>query len=189
MLMMTWKRGRRILSERIQAEARPLEDFIRDTLSRPVTRVSGTAVFMNGTASRTPPAMLHNLEHNKVLHDRVVFVTAKTRQVPHVDEKDRLEVENLGEGLYRVKVYYGFMDQPNIPAALGASAGRGLPPLDPSDTTYFLGRETIISSARDGMASWRERLFALMSRNATTATAYMGIPPDRVVELGEQLEI
>ncbi len=121
---------------------------------------------MNGTASRTPPAMLHNLEHNKVLHDRVVFVTAKTRQVPHVDEEDRLEVENLGEGLYRVKMYYGFMDQPNIPAALWASAGRGLPPLDPSDTTYFLGRETIISSARDGMASWRERLFALMSRNA-----------------------
>jgi KUP system potassium uptake protein len=189
MVLMTWKRGRRILSERIQAEARPLEEFIRDTLSRPVTRVSGTAVFMNGTASRTPPAMLHNLEHNKVLHDRVVFVTAKTRQVPHVDEKDRLEVDNLGEGLYRVKVYYGFMDQPNIPAALGASTGGRLPPLDPSDTTYFLGRETLISSDRDGMASWRERLFALMSRNATTATAYMGIPPDRVVELGEQLEI
>jgi KUP system potassium uptake protein len=188
-VLITWKRGRRILSERIQAEARPLEDFIRDTLSKPITRVAGTAVFMNGTASRTPPALLHNLEHNKVLHERVVFVTAKTRQVPYVSEDDRLEIEDLGKGLYRVKVYYGFMDQPNIPAALIASAAKGLPPLDPADTTYFLGRETIISTARRGMASWREKLFALMSRNATTATAYMGIPPDRVVELGEQLEI
>jgi KUP system potassium uptake protein len=188
-VLITWKRGRRILSERIQAEARPLEAFIDETLSAPVTRVAGTAVFMNGTASRTPPAMLHNLEHNKVLHERVVFVTAKTRQVPHVAPDERLEIEDLGKGLYRVKVYYGFMDQPNIPAALAAAAGDGLPRLDPSDTTYFLGRETIISSSRRGMASWRERLFALMSRNATTATAYMGIPPDRVVELGEQLEI
>jgi KUP system potassium uptake protein len=188
-VLITWKRGRRILSERIQMEARPLEDFIAETLSAPVTRVAGTAVFMNGTASRTPPAMLHNLEHNKVLHERVVFVTAKTRQVPHVDADERFEIENLGQGLYRVKVYYGFMDQPNIPAALSAAAGIGLPRMDPSDTTYFLGRETIISSSRRGMASWRERLFALMARNATTATAYMGIPPDRVVELGEQLEI
>ncbi len=185
----TWKRGRRILSDRIQAEARPLEDFIGDTLSRPVTRVAGTAVFMNGTASRTPPAMLHNLEHNKVLHERVVFVTVKTRQVPHVAPNDRLEVESFGNGLYRVKVYYGFMDQPNIPEALAASDQRELPPIEASDTTYFLGRETIISSSRRGMASWRERLFALMARNATTATAYMGIPPDRVVELGEQLEL
>jgi KUP system potassium uptake protein len=188
-VLTTWKRGRRIVSERIQAEARPLEDFIRDTLSRPITRVPGTAIFMNGTASRTPNAMLHNLEHNKVLHERVVFVTAKTRQVPHVAADDRLEIEDLGSGLYRVKVYYGFMDQPDIPAALRASATQGLPRLDPADTTYFLGRETIISSARREMASWRERLFALMSRNATTATAYMGIPPNRVVEMGEQLEI
>jgi KUP system potassium uptake protein len=188
-VLVTWKGGRRILSERIQAEARPLDDFIRDTMTRPVTRVGGTAVFMNGTASRTPPAMLHNLEHNKVLHERVLFVTVKTRQVPHVAADDQLEVESFGNGLYRVKVYYGFMDRPNIPEALGASAQRGLPPIDPADTTYFLGRETIISSSRRGMASWRERLFALMSRNATTATAYMGIPPDRVVELGEQVEV
>jgi KUP system potassium uptake protein len=133
--------------------------------------------------------MLHNLEHNKVLHERVLFVTVKTRQVPHVAADDRLEIESFGNGLYRVKVYYGFMDQPNIPEALAVSAQRGLPPIDPADTTYFLGRETIISSSRRGMASWRERLFALMARNATTATAYMGIPPDRVVELGEQVEV
>jgi KUP system potassium uptake protein len=144
---------------------------------------------MNGTASKTPPAMLHNLEHNKVMHEQVVFVTVKTQQIPHVAPSHRLEVEDFGGGMYRVRVHYGFMDEPNIPQALADAHIHGLPPLEPSQTTFFLGRETIIASARPGMALWRERLFALMSRNATTATAYFGIPPDRVVELGEQIEI
>ena len=188
-LSLTWKRGRRILSQRIQAEATPLDDFIRDALQKPIRRVPGTAVFMNGTASRTPTAMLHNLQHNKVLHERVLFVTVKTQQVPHVPHDQRLEVEHFGSGMSRVKIYYGFMDEPDIPHALVDLPEHGLTPLQPSDTTYFLGRESIIASARPGMARWRERLFALMSRNATTATAYFGIPPDRVVELGTQIEI
>jgi len=187
-VMTTWKGGRRVLAERIQAEARPLEDFLREVQGR-VTRVSGTAIFMNGTASRTPPALRHNIEHNKVLHERVIFVTVKTQQVPHVPEDKRLEVEHFGSGLYRVKVYYGFMEDPNIPEALEKSAEHGIALVDPKDTTYFLGRETIIATHRPGMAVWREKLFALISRNATTATAYFGIPPDRVVELGEQIEI
>jgi KUP system potassium uptake protein len=188
--MTTWKGGRRVLAERIRVEARPLEEFLRDIEQQSITRVKGTAVFMNGTASRTPAALRHNLEHNKVLHDRVVFVTVKTQQVPHVRADDRVEVENFGSGMYRVKVYYGFMEDPNIPEALEAAAAHGLGPLNPGATTYFLGRETIIATAhRRGMAVWREKLFALMSRNATTATAYFGIPPDRVVELGEQVEI
>jgi KUP system potassium uptake protein len=187
-IMLTWKRGRRVLADRIQQEAKPLDDFIKQIAQQPVTRVPGTAVFMNGSASRTPPAMLHNLEHNKVLHDRVVFVTVKTQQIPHVPASERVTVEAFGHGLYRVKVYYGFMDEPNIPDALATAVTAKLPPLD-ADTTYFLGRETIIASSRPGMALWRERLFALMARNATTATAYFGIPPDRVVELGEQIEI
>ncbi len=144
---------------------------------------------MNGTASKTPPALRHNLAHNKVLHERVVFVTVKTQQVPTVAEDERLEIEDLGNGLYRVKVNYGFMEEPNIPKALAAAEKSGLTLLDPIDTTYFLGRETILTTPRPGMAPWRERLFALMSRNATTATAYFGIPPDKVVELGEQIEI
>jgi KUP system potassium uptake protein len=188
-VMTTWKRGRRVLAERIQAEARPLHEFLREILKQRVTRVPGTAIFMNGTASRTPPALRHNLAHNHVLHQHVVFVTVKTRQVPHVPAARRADVEDFGNGLYRVKVYYGFMDDPNIPQALETAAARGLPPVEPDQATYFLGRETIIATRRPGMARWREKLFALISRNATTATAYFGIPPDRVVELGEQIEM
>ena len=188
-LLLTWKRGRAILARRIQEEAPALDAFVAGLASQPVTRVPGTAIFMSGTASKTPPALLHNLEHNKVLHEQVVFVTVKTEPVPNVDEDARLEVEAFGGGLYRAKLHYGFMEEPNIPVALAAASGAALPRMDPQDTTYFLGRETIISSSRPGMAEWREKLFALMSRNATTATAYFGIPPDRVVELGEQIEM
>ena len=186
-VMLTWKRGRRILAERIQREAKPLDEFIAEARQRAITRVPGTAIFMSGTAGKTPPALLHNLEHNKVLHERIIFVTVKTEQVPFVGDGERTAVEDLGGGMYRVKVHYGFMEEPDIPAAL-ASGPRGLPPME-ADTTYFLGRETIIATSRPGLAPWRERLFAVLSRNATTATAYFGIPPDRVVEMGEQIEI
>lgn len=188
-VLLTWKRGRRILAERIQAEAKPLDEFLKEVQSRPITRVPGTAIFMSGSASRTPPALLHNLEHNKVLHEQIIFVTVKTEQIPHVKEDQRLQVEHFGDGIYRARVFYGFMEEPNIPRVLEENEGQGLPRIDRRDTTYFLGRETIISTSRPGMAQWREKLFALMSRNATTATAYFGIPPDRVVELGEQIEI
>ena len=186
-VMLTWKRGRRILAERIQRDAKPLDEFIAEARHRPIMRVPGTAIFMSGTAGKTPPALLHNLEHNKVLHERVIFVTVKTEQVPFVADDGRVAVEDFGGGMYRVKVHYGFMEEPDIPAAL-ASGPRGLPPME-ADTTYFLGRETIIATSRPGMAPWRERLFAVLARNATTATAYFGIPPDRVVEMGEQIEI
>jgi KUP system potassium uptake protein len=186
-IMTTWKRGRRILAERIQETATPLDVFLKRIPSLEVARVPGTAVFMNGSASRTPPALLHNLEHNKVLHDRVVFVTVKTNQVPHVEESERVEVESFGHGLFRIKVHYGFMEDPNIPAALAAAKPHI--DVDPATATYFLGRETIIATKHPGMALWREKLFALIAHNATTATAYFGIPPDRVVELGEQIEI
>lgn len=188
-ILLTWKRGRRILAERIQAEAKPLGEFLMEMQSQRLARVPGTAIFMSGAASRTPLALLHNVEHNKVLHEQIIFVTVKTEQIPHVEEGERLQVEQFGEGMYRAKVHYGFMEEPNIPQVLEQGAGKQLPRIDPADTTYFLGRETIISTSRPGMARWREKLFAVMSRNATTATAYFGIPPDRVVELGEQIEI
>ena len=187
-LLITWKRGRRILAERIQREAKPLETFLKEVQAQKIMRVPGTAIFMSGTASKTPPALMHNLEHNKVLHEQVVFVTVKTEQIPHVADDKRLAVEHLGDGIFRAKVHYGFMEDPNIPDVL-AAAGDLLPRFDPDDTTYFLGRETIISTRRRGMAVWREKVFAIMSRNATTATAFFGIPPDRVVELGEQIEL
>jgi KUP system potassium uptake protein len=188
-LMTTWKAGRRVLAERIQAESKPLEDFLAGLQQQAVTRVPGTAIFMNGSASRTPLALRHNLEHNKVLHERVLFVTVKTQPVPHVAHDQRLQIEHFGQGLYRVRVFYGYMEEPNIPQALQLASEAGLGPLDPREVTYFLGRETIIAARRQGLASWREKLFALMSRNATTATAYFGIPSGRVVELGEQIEI
>ena len=187
-VMTTWKKGRRILNERIQTEAKPLEEFLQEMERRPPTRVPGTAIFMNGNASRTPPALLHNLEHNKVLHQRVLFLTVKTKQIPFVAPEERVEIELLGNGFHRLKVYYGFMEDPDIPKVLENLHMPGFAYV-PQDTTYFLGRETIIASKRPGMALWREKIFSIISHNATSATAYFCLPPDRVVEMGEQIEI
>lgn len=187
-VMTTWKKGRRILNERIQTEARPLEEFLQEMVRRPPMRVPGTAIFMNGNASRTPPALLHNLEHNKVLHERVLFLTVKTKQIPFVAAEERVEIESLGNGFHRLKVYYGFMEDPDIPEVLENLRMPGFAYVS-QDTTYFLGRETIIASKRPGMAPWREKIFSIISHNATSATAYFCLPPDRVVEMGEQIEI
>jgi len=188
-VMTTWKKGRKILNERLRTLSRPLDDFLAGIEARRPLRVPGTAVFMNGVATRTPPALVRNLEHNKVLHERVVFVTVKTRQVPFVPPEQRLEVEALGGGFYRLRIYFGFMEEPNVPKVLASIADPEIA-IDPQATTFFLGRQTIIATRRlAGMALWRERLFSRISLNATTATAYFCIPPDRVVELGEQIEI
>ncbi|HEX8564899.1 MAG TPA: potassium transporter Kup [Pyrinomonadaceae bacterium] len=188
-MMMTWKKGRNILAARIQEQSQPLDDFLQEIIRKPPTRVPGTAVFMNGNASRTPPALLHNLEHNKVLHERVLFITVKTRQVPSVASEDRVQFEALANNFYRLRVYYGYMEDPDIPNVLKNLNQPGLT-LNLQEITYFLGRETIIATEKpSGMAIWREKLFSLLSRNATTATAYFCLPPDRVVELGEQIEI
>jgi len=188
-IMVTWKKGRSIVQRRVQDETQPLEEFLHDIEKQQLTRVPGLAVFMNGNASRTPPAMVHNLEHNKVLHERILFVTVKTRPIPYVPEDERARLEGLGNGFWRVKLYYGYMEDPNVPHELETLSRPGLI-LRRADISYFLGRETIISTRKaSGMARWRERLFALLSKNATTATAYFGIPPERVVELGEQVEM
>ncbi len=188
-IMVTWKKGRSILQRRVMEETLPLEDFLADLERNNPTRVPGLAVFMNGNASRTPPAMLHNLEHNKVLHEQILFVTVKTRPIPFVREDERERLERLGNGFWRVKIYYGYMEEPNIPRELERLSRPGLI-LRRDDITYFLGRETIIPTKKyPGMARWRERLFGLLTKNARSATAYFGIPPNRVVELGEQVEI
>jgi KUP system potassium uptake protein len=188
LLMTTWKKGRRILAERLLARAHPVEEFLRNVALKPPVRVPGTAVFMNGTAAGTPPALIHNLEHNKVLHERVVLLTVKTRQVPHVAPEERVRVQALGHEFYRVIINYGFMEDPDVPDVL-AGVGPPDPVFDPAETTYFLGRETVIASKHPGMMLWREKLFALMSRNASSATAYFCLPPNRVVEMGSQVEI
>lgn len=187
-LMTTWMTGRTILAERMKTGTLPVELFLKEIGTNPPIRVPGTAVFMYGNPTGTPPALLHNLKHNKVLHERVVFLSVVTEDVSHLNGEERVGVEALGHGLHRVTLRYGFMEEPNVPAALEHIVVDGAE-LSPAKTTFFLGRETLIPSKRRGMAIWREKLFALMSRNARTATSFFGLPPNRVVELGTQIEL
>jgi KUP system potassium uptake protein len=187
-VMTTWKTGRRLVAERLAARAIPLEDFTAMVAALRPIRVPGTAVFMTAQTTGTPPALAHNLRYNKVLHNHVVVLTVTTAPRPHVPAEDRVQVEPLGHELFNVRVQYGFMEDPDVPAALLQAGRQGLR-LDPHDLTYFLGRETIIVTRRRGMAIWREKLFVLMSRNAVRATAFFRLPPERVVELGVQVEM
>jgi KUP system potassium uptake protein len=187
-VMTTWKTGRRLVAERLTARAIPLERFIASIAATRPVRVPGTAVFMTAQPTGTPPALAHNLQYNKVLHEHVVVLTVSTAQKPHVPEDERVTVEPLGHDLFNVKVQYGFMEDPDVPAALLQARRQGLL-LDVDDLTYFLGRETIIVTRERGMAIWREKLFVLMARNAVRATAFFRLPPERVVELGVQVEM
>ncbi|HEX8275842.1 MAG TPA: potassium transporter Kup [Longimicrobiaceae bacterium] len=187
-LMTTWKKGRQILAGRLHSTTLPFDFFMKDVEMNPPTRVPGTSVFMYGNTDGTPPALLHNLIHNKVLHERVVLLTVETAEIPLVTPAERSEVIPLGTGFYRVVVRYGFTEDPDIPSVLYSLGDQGLV-LKPMETSYFLGRETLIPSRNPGMAIWREHLFWIMSRNARTATSYFGLPPNRVVELGAQIEL
>ena len=187
-LMTTWKTGRQIVATRLSARAIPMEDFLARVATAQPARVPGTAVFMTAQPRGTPPALAHNLRYNKVLHDHVVTLTVATQPVPHVPQDKQVTVRELGQGVFDVGVRYGFMEDPNVPEALARARERGLP-LDEGDVTYFLGRETLIVSKTKGMATWRERLFVLMARNAVRATTFFRLPPERVVELGVQVEI
>jgi KUP system potassium uptake protein len=186
-MMTTWKTGRRILYERLTARATPLDQFMDRVTANPPARVPGTSVFMTAQPNGTPPALVHNLRHNKVLHRNVVILTVSTTQTPYVAAEEQVELRDLGHGVSHVVVRYGFMQDPDVPEALAMARAIGLRIDD--DITFFLGRETIIVSDHPGMAQWRERLFVLMSRNAVRATAFFQLPPERVVELGVQVEI
>jgi len=191
-LLSTWKRGRELLADRLRVSSLPLETFVHNLAERrvPVPRVPGTAIFMSGDPTITPGALLHNLKHNKVLHERVVVLTVVTEEVPYVPDEDRLEIEHLGENVYRILVHYGFVQDPDVPRALQLASRYGLE-FRPMQTTYFLGRETLIPRGvrRPRMALWREKLFAFMAKNAESAMAFFRIPPNRVVELGAQIEL
>ncbi|MFL5538652.1 MAG: potassium transporter Kup [Longimicrobiaceae bacterium] len=186
--MTTWKSGRRILAQRLAETTLPVDLFLEDVGRSPPHRVPGTAVFMFGNPTGVPPALLHNLKHNQVLHETVVLLRVDTAEVPAVDPADRTIVEALGHGFFRMVMRYGFMEDPDVPGALAEVKHPGLS-LPPMRTTYFLGRETLIASKKPGMAIWREQLFAVMARNARTATSFFGLPPNRVVELGAQIEL
>jgi KUP system potassium uptake protein len=187
-LMSTWKTGRTLLWRRVRDASMPAETFINDVASKPRERVPGTAVYMAGNSDGTPIALLHNLKHNKVLHKRIVFLTVITEEDPRVAPSERIEVEKLTAGFWRVKLHYGFMEEPDVMAALDECADRGLE-FRAQETTFFVSRETIIPAHKSGMATWREKLFAVMARNASSATTFFRLPPNRVVELGMQVEI
>jgi KUP system potassium uptake protein len=187
-LMTTWKTGRQIVAARLTERALPLKDFLKQIADQPPARVPGTAVFMTAQPTGTPPALAYNVRYNRVLHEHVVLLTVRTSDTPFVPDDDRVEFDRLTDRIVYVTLRYGFMEDPDIPAALRLIHARGVS-LDPDDVTFFLGRETLIVSARKGMARWRERLFVIMARNAVRATGYFHLPPERVVELGVQVEM
>jgi KUP system potassium uptake protein len=187
-ILSTWKRGRALLAARMRERLYPFDRFLRDIEAYPPQRVSGTAIFMTSNLQGTPPTLLHNLQHNKVLHERVILLTVVTSDIPHVSAKDRSEVEPLGHGFYRLTLRYGFMEEPDVPSALSEASRRGFM-IDLNETTFFLGLETLLATGRPGLPLWRERLFVLIARNAVRANAFFKIPPERVVELGMQVEL
>jgi len=186
-LLTTWATGRRLVRERLAEDAMPIDLFIR-TVAAKVERISGTAVFLASTPDGIPPALLHNLKHNHILHERVVIVTVTTEGVPHVAAEKRREIEELGCGMYRMVLHTGFMDEVDVPAELALETRAGAP-FVPMATSYFLARQTLVPARRPGMAIWREHLFAWMVRNAESAMEFFRLPTNRVIELGSQLEI
>ncbi len=188
-MLRTWRHGKQLLRESIQADGLRLDTFLSGLMLAPPVRVPGTAIFMTSDPGVVPHAFMHNLKHNKVLHERNLFLTVETLAVPHAPRDRRLELKESGDGFYRVTVRFGFMETPDVPLALMRACDREGLDLDPMDTTYFVGRETVVASRRAGMPIWRDRLFAVMHRNAAPANAYFRIPGNRLVELGAQVEI
>jgi KUP system potassium uptake protein len=186
-LLTTWATGRRLMRERLHEDAMPIDLFLKSAGEK-VKRVAGSSVFLASTTEGIPPALLHNLKHNHILHERVVILTVSTEGVPHVPPESQRSVEDLGHGFFRFVLHYGFMDEVDIPAEL-AKEERAGGPFRPMDTSYFLSRQTLIASNRPGMAIWREMLFAWMVRNATSAMEFFKLPTNRVIELGSQVEI
>jgi KUP system potassium uptake protein len=186
-LLTTWAKGRQLMITRMNEASLPMEIFIKSAVPS-AARVPGTAVFMTSSASGVPHALLHNLKHNKVLHERVILLTVRIEDVPYVSEEKRLETKDYGAGFYRVILRYGFMEEVNVPAALAQLKDIG-PQCKMMDTSFFLARQTLLASSRPGMAIWREKLFAWMLRNAESAMEFFKLPTNRVVELGSQVEI
>ena len=187
-LMMIWKRGRQILARRLLEESLPLPMFLRRRKESTIPKVPGTAIFLTSDPDSVPTALLHNLKHNKILHERVVFLTVLTEPVPRVPGNDRVHVEGLAEGFYRIVLRYGFSQDADIPKALRLCRTLGLE-FDLMETSFFIGRETLIPSVRADMPLWQEKIFVSMSRNALSATDFFRIPSNRVVELGTQVQL
>lgn len=186
-LLTTWARGRKLMQDRMKEAAMPIPVFITSAANS-AARVPGTAVFMTSSPQGVPHALLHNLKHNRVLHERIILLTIKIMDVPIVDDDKQTTVEDLGSGFHRMIIRYGFMQEPDVPAALARNKGCG-DKFKMMDTSFFLSRQTLIASAKPGMLLWREKLFAWMMRNAEGAMEFFRLPTNRVVELGSQVEI
>jgi KUP system potassium uptake protein len=188
-IMLTWRKGRRVLRSRLSEVCIPLDDFLPELKSQRIRCVPGTAVYMSGNRFGTPLSLVHNLKHNKVLHEQVVLLTVRTEEVPYLaNPKDRVALEKLGDGFWRAQVHFGFMEKPNVPVALDNVKQTGLR-FDPMCTTYFIGRETVLATRKLGLSSWRGSIFAWMTRNAGDVTSYFCLPPNGVVELGARVEV
>jgi KUP system potassium uptake protein len=192
-LLSTWKKGRALLAVQLRAAGLPLDVFLADLRRKGPTRVPGTAVFMTGNVGNVPAVLLHHLKHNKMLHERVLLVSIVGEEIPTVPEGERVAVRELGSGFFQVVARYGFMETPDVPAMLESIATRDVPgprlQLRAMETTYYLGRETLLPTGRARMARWRKWLFIVMARNAQTASAFFGLPPNRVVEMGAQIQM
>jgi KUP system potassium uptake protein len=186
--MVTWAKGRQLLSTSLRADAIELKPFLKSVLADPPMRAPGTAIFLNGEADLTPTALLHNLKHNNVLHMNNLFVTVHTQEVPWVPFADRAHAVPLCKGCWAVTLNFGFKNDVDVPAALELLQARGIE-LDPMTTSYFLSRSTVVPTLGGGMAQWREKMFASMHRNAASAADFLNLPPNRVVELGTKVQI
>jgi len=188
MLMLTWREGRGILYEKRKEDALDLESFLEAVFMAPPTRVEGTAVFLTSGKGAVPNAMLHNLKHNKVLHQQNLFVNVQNHEVPWIDEAERLQIKALGNNCWQVEIHYGFKDDPDVPGALKHLHGLGCE-ANPMTTSYFLSRDSIVPTVGSGMSAWREKLFAQMHLNASSAADFLNLPSNSVVELGSKIEI
>ena len=185
--MTTWLDGRAELSKKMLSTRLPLSLFLDGVEQKNPMRVDGTAVFMTVSPVGTPSALLHHFKHNRTLHEKVILLSMRSVDVPVVPPEERLKIEDLGQGFHRLLAFYGFMETPNAPEVLKMASRFGLD-MDPATTTYFLGRETLSTTGDSNMMQWRKSLFAFMSRNAWTAPAFLGIPANRVIEIGVQIE-
>ena len=188
-LLRTWRHGRQLLHEEVRKEGIQLDTFLPGLMLAPPVRVPGTAVFLTADKDVVPHALLHNLKHNKVLHERNVFLTVETLDIPYAEPGRRLRISEIGNDFHRVLIRFGFMETPDVPLALMRSCDQGGIHFDPMETTYFASRETIVASRHRGMPIWRDKLFAVMHRNAAPASGFFRIPGNRLVELGSQVEI